>query len=101
MKILKGDHVRVLQGKDRGLEGEVLHAYPERNMVLVDGVNIAKKATRASSPTSQAGIIDKGMPIAVSSVGIVCKSCKKPVRVGYKGQGREKVRVCKGCGGEL
>ena len=43
MKIQKGDKVRVLSGKDRGKEGDVSFAFPAKNMVIVEGVNIAKK----------------------------------------------------------
>ena len=50
----------------------------------------------------QGGIIDKFMPVPVSSVSIVCKSCGEPTRIGMQidEQGR-KVRVCRKCGGEL
>jgi large subunit ribosomal protein L24 len=50
----------------------------------------------------QGGIIDKEMPIHASNVGIVCKSCKRPTRIGYKFEGDgTKVRVCRKCGGEI
>ena len=102
MKIKKGDRVRVLTGKDRGKEGEVMRAIPERDKVIVDGVNVAKRHQRATRATTQGGIIDKDMPLPVANVAIVCGSCSKPTRVGYRfdDQGR-KSRVCKKCGGDL
>ena len=102
MKIKKGDRVRVLTGKDRGKEGEVMRAIPERDKVIVDGVNVAKRHQRATRATTQGGIIDKDMPLPVANVAIVCGSCGKPTRVGYRfdDQGR-KSRVCKKCGGDL
>ena len=101
MKIKKGDRVRVLTGKDRGKEGEVMRAMPEEGKVIVDGVNVAKRHTRATRATAQAGIIDRDMPIPVSSVALVC-SKDGPTRAGYRfdDQGR-KVRICRKCGGDL
>ena len=102
MKIKKGDRVRVLTGKDRGKEGEVMRAIPEWDKVIVDGVNVAKRHQRATRATTQGGIIDKDMPLPVANVAIVCGACSKPTRVGYRfdDQGR-KSRVCKKCGGDL
>jgi len=62
MKLKKGDRVKVLSGKDRGEVGEVMRAIPQRDMVIVDGVNVSKKSQRAVRATMQTGIIDKDMP---------------------------------------
>jgi large subunit ribosomal protein L24 len=101
MRIKKGDRVQVLQGKDKGKVGEVMRALPAVDKVIVEGVNIAKRHQKPTKATMQGGIIDKDMPIHVSSVAIVCASCG-PTRVGYRNddQGR-KIRVCKKCGGVL
>jgi large subunit ribosomal protein L24 len=102
LKIRKGDRVRVLSGKDRGKEGEVMRAIPDAGKVIVDGVNVARKHQRPTRATQQGGIIDKDMPLPVSNVALVCPSCGKPTRVGYKIDGSgQKVRVCKKCGGEI
>ncbi len=101
MKIRKGDTVRVLTGKDRGKEGEVMTALPEVRKVIVDGVNIAKKHQKPRSATDQGGIIDKDMPIPVANVALVCDSCG-PTRVGYRvDPDGTKSRVCKKCGKDL
>ena len=101
MKLHKGDRVRVLQGKDRGKEGDVMRVLPKGNRVIVDGVNVAKRHQRATRATMQGGIIDKDMPINVSAVAIICPN-DGPTRIGYRfdGQGR-KVRICRKCGNEL
>jgi large subunit ribosomal protein L24 len=102
LKIKKGDRVEVLTGKDRGKRGEVMRAMPSVGKVIVDGVNVAKKHQRPTRATMQGGIIDKDMPIPVANVAIVCPSCGKPTRVGYKVDASGgKVRVCKKCGGEM
>ena len=102
MKLKKGDMVRVLQGKDRGKEGQIMRAFPAKGMVIVDGVNVAKKSQRATKATMQGGIIDKDMPVPVSVVAIVCPACKKPSRVGYRTDDRgAKVRVCRRCRGDI
>ena len=101
MKIRKGDTVRVLTGKDRGKEGEVIRAIPDRGKVIVSGVNVAKKHQRPLNATMQGGIIDKDMPIPVANVAIICDDCG-PTRVGYRFDGDgTKVRVCKKCRKDL
>ncbi|MGQ0521533.1 MAG: 50S ribosomal protein L24 [Actinomycetota bacterium] len=104
MKLKKGDRVRVRSGKDRGKEGEIMRVLPDKNKVIVDGVNVAKRHQRATRATMQGGIIDKDMPMDASAVSILC-STDGPTRVGYRfedtGTGRRKVRICKKCGGDL
>jgi len=102
MKIKKGDRVRVLTGKDRGKEGEVMRAIPEAGKVIVDGVNVAKRHQRATRATTQGGIIDKDMPIQVANVAILCSGCGKATRVGYRFDDLGvKHRVCRKCGADL
>ena len=102
MKIKKGDRVRVLTGKDRGKEGAVMRAIPEKGKVVVDGVNIAKRHQRATRATTQGGIIDKDMPIPVANVAIICSACDKATRVGYRfDDQKRKIRICRKCGGDL
>jgi large subunit ribosomal protein L24 len=102
LKIKKGDRVQVLTGKDRGKTGQVTRALPESGKLIVDGINVAKKHQKATKATMQGGIIDKDMPIPVANVALVCPSCSKRTRVGYKIDGDgTKVRVCKKCGGEM
>ena len=102
LKIRKGDRVRVLTGKDRGKEGEIMRAIPDKRKVIVEGVNVAKKHQGPTRSTQQGGIIDRDMPLPVANVALVCPSCGKPTRVGYKfDSSGQKVRVCKKCGGEI
>ena len=102
MKLKKGDRVKVLQGKDRGQTGTITRVLPKENRVIVDGVNVAKRHQRATRATMQGGIIDKDMPMPVSSVAIVCGACGEATRVGYRfdDQGA-KVRICRKCGADI
>ena len=100
MKLKKGDKVQVITGKDLGKQGEITRVLVERDKVIVDGVNVAKRHQKATKATMQGGIIDKDMPIHVSNVAIVCGECG-PTRVGYRFEGTDKVRVCRKCGKDL
>ena len=82
MKIQKGDTVKIISGKDNGKEGKVLHVFPKKNQVLVEGVNVNKKHQKPQGQTMQGGVIDKSMPIHISNVALVVK--KKSGRVRYK-----------------
>jgi large subunit ribosomal protein L24 len=98
MKIHKGDEVLVLTGKFRGERANVEEAMPGSNKVILNGLNIAKRATKQTGSTMQAGIIDKFMPLQASNVAIWCPKHKGPAKVGYEIQNDKKVRVCRKCG---
>ena len=100
MKILKGDTVIVISGKDRGKEGVVSRVMPSRNRVIVEGVNTAKKHQKPRKANEQGGIIDRDMPIHVSNVMLVHRG--KPTRVGFKvNADGTKVRIAKRTGEEI
>ena len=101
MKLRKGDQVQVIAGKDLGKTGEITRVLVNADKVIVDGINVAKRHQRATKATMQGGIIDKDMPIHVSNVAIVCTSCGKHSRIGYRMDGETKVRVCRKCGKDL
>ena len=101
MKIKKGDRVRVLQGKDRGKEGEVTRVLVAEDKVIVDGLNVVKKHQRATRATMQGGIIDKEMPIPVSNVALVLPD-GKTTRIGYRFDDKgNKVRVARRTGEDI
>ena len=100
MKILKGDRVVVLTGKDKGLQGEVLVVLPKDNKVIVEGVNVAKRHSKPSRANQEGGIVNKNMPIDASNVAVVGSS-GGPARVGFELRDGKKVRIDRKTGSEL
>ena len=95
-KLKKGDKVIVLAGKDKGKTGSITSVDPKANKAIVDGINIAIRATRQSQ-TSQGGRLPKAMPIDLSNLAIVDAN-GKPTRVGFRMEGDKKVRFAKTTG---
>jgi large subunit ribosomal protein L24 len=92
LHIRKGDRVKVISGKDRGLVGEVIAVYPERNKLTVAGVNVVKRHLRDTSAQPQArqttkgGIVSSEAPIHASNVQLVVKNSEGEeivTRIGY------------------
>ncbi|HXM38047.1 MAG TPA: 50S ribosomal protein L24 [Gemmatimonadales bacterium] len=81
MHVAKGDTVRVISGDDRGKEGKILHVYPKKYRVVVEGVNIVKKHKRATTPQGESGIIEFPAPIAASNVMLLDPKSGTPTRV--------------------
>jgi len=96
-KIKKGDSVVLLAGKDKGRTGRVLKVLPKENRVLVEGLNMVQRHTRASQADPQGGIKHKEATVHVSNVA-VADSKGKPTRVGFRVDGDKKVRVAKSTG---
>ncbi len=104
LRVRKGDTVRVIAGKDRGVTGKVIQAMPKQNRLLVEGVNRIKKHTRVSTTARGAqtgGIVTQEAPIHVSNVMIVDDQ-GKPTRVGYRvDDNGHKVRIARSTGKDL
>jgi large subunit ribosomal protein L24 len=83
-KVKKGDRVVVLTGRDKGKQGEVLKVLPDEARVVVQGVMIARRHTKAGPRNPEGGIISKEAPVAVSNVAHLDPKDGKPTRVGFK-----------------
>lgn len=101
MNIKKGDRVKVLTGKDAGAEGVVLEAFPQKQRVSVEKVNVVKKHLRPTQANPSGGISEMEAPIHVSNVQIVCPACKKSTRINMRREDGKKVRVCNKCGADI
>jgi len=81
LHVAKGDVVRVISGEHRGKEGKILHVYPKKFRIVVEGVNLVKKHKRATAPGGESGIIEFAAPIAASNVMLLDPKSGAPTRV--------------------
>ena len=98
-RIRKGDTVVVITGSDKGKRGEVLSVLPKDGRAVVQGVNIAKKHTKAQGMGQPGGIIEKEATIHLSNLSLVDPQTNKPTRIGFRvlDDGR-KVRIARPSG---
>lgn len=98
VKIRKNDSVEILSGRDRGKRGTVQRVMPKDQRLVVEGLNIRKRHTRAKRPGAPQGIIEFPAPLHQSNVAVVCESCDRTTRIGFRllSDG-SKVRFCRRC----
>ncbi len=97
-RVKKGDKVKIITGKDKGKEGEILKVLKESDRVLVSGLNVVKKHTKASA-ASAGGIVNKELSIHVSNVALIDPKSSGVTKVGYKKlEDGKKVRFAKKSG---
>lgn len=98
MFIKRNDKVKVIAGKDKGKEGEVLQAIPAKDHVVVKGINVVKKHQKPTNDNPSGGIVEVEAPIHVSNVMLIDPSNNEATRVGFKVEDGKKVRVSKKTG---
>jgi large subunit ribosomal protein L24 len=107
MHIRKDDQVEVITGDDRGTPAhrkiaKVLRVLPEKNKIVVEGINRVYKHLKPSAKNQQGGRLSKEMPIDASNVMLFCPACKRGVRVGHRfTEAGQKQRYCKKCSTSL
>ena len=84
MMIKENDTVKVVTGKDKGVQGKVLRVDREANTVVIEGVNRVYKHVRKSQRNPQGGRLSKEMPINASNVMVVCPSTGQTTRIGVR-----------------
>lgn len=84
MKFHKDDQVVVISGKDKKVSGKILTVDHERQMLIVEGVNMAYKHVKPSQKNPQGGRLHKETPIRACKVMLVCPKTGKPTRIGYR-----------------
>ncbi len=101
LHVRKGDKVLVLSGKDKGKKGKVLAAFPREEKVLVEGVHIVKRHSKAKQRV-QAGIHEREAPLHSAKVMVICPSCQQATRIAKAllADG-SRTRACKKCGAHL
>jgi len=93
-RVRKGDRVRVIRGDDKGRDGKVVRVIPERDMVVVEGINLVKKHL-AATPQRPGGILEVEAPLHASKVMPLDPSTGKRTRVRFQVKDGKKVRVAK------
>jgi large subunit ribosomal protein L24 len=101
MKLKKGDKVVVIAGKERGNTGTIIRVLTERNMIVLDKMNLAKKHRRATAQSRKGQIIEIAMPIHVSNVMLADPKDGKPTRIKISRKDGGRVRVAVKSGQEL
>ena len=99
--IRRNDNVVVTAGKDRGKRGRVLKVLPERNRLVIEGVNFVKRHTKPNPQRQiKGGVVEREASLHASNVQLVCPECGAPTRIGRRllEDGR-KVRICRKCEG--
>ena len=98
MRLRENDNVLITLGKDRGKTGHIQDILVKDNKVLVEGINVVSRHTKATGNIRQAGIVQKEMPIPISNVKLICPHTSKPTRVGTtRLADGTKARICKEC----
>ncbi len=101
LSIRTGDKVKILAGKEKGKEGKVLATLPHKERVIVERVNLIKKATRPTQNNPKGGILEIEAPLHVSNVMLICPKCSAPTRIGRRREDGVRIRVCKKCGNDI
>ena len=100
-RIKKDDVVFVRSGDDRGRTGKVLRIIPDRQMVVVEGINVVWKHLKPTQQAPRGGRIRKEAPIHISKVQPVDPKTNKGTRVKYRIDNGIKTRVAVKTGNEL
>lgn len=101
-RIRRDDTVVVITGKDRGKRGKVHDVRPSEDRVLVAGINMIKRHTKARQGVRQTGIVEREAPLHISNIMLVCPKCNRPTRVGSRERGDgERSRYCKHCNEDI
>ncbi len=90
--------VKVLAGKNSGKSGKVIGIDIKNQKVSIEGLNVYKKHVRPKREGEKGQVVDVTRPMAASNVILICGSCHKSIRIGYRLEGENKIRYCRKCG---
>jgi large subunit ribosomal protein L24 len=101
--IKKNDRVEVLSGREKGRQGKIIRILKDKDMALVERVNMVKRHTKPGGKAGQqGGIVEKEAPLKLSKLMLVCPKCSKTTRIGSRVLDRgDKVRYCKKCSEQI
>jgi large subunit ribosomal protein L24 len=101
MHVKKGDKVMVISGKEKGKTGTIIAAFPKKDRVIVEGLNIVKKHMKPNQANPQGGIMNLEASVHVSNVMLIDPKSGEPTRVSYKVEDGKKIRVAKKSGNTI
>lgn len=97
-KLTKGMQVIVLSGRERNKVGKILRIDRENDRVVIEGVNMIKRASRPSQNNPQGGFLEREAALHISNVAAIDPDSKRPARIGFKTINGLKVRVSRASG---
>lgn len=97
VKIRKGDIIRIIAGKDKGKSGKILKVFPQKGKILIEGLNLYKKHVRPKRRGEKGEVVLVPRPLDVSNAMLICVTCHQATRIGYRLEGKNKVRFCRRC----
>lgn len=95
-KLKIGDKVAITEGKDKGKQGKLIKINKKKGTGIVEGLNLAKKHVKPRGDF-KGWILDIELPLDLSKLALFCDNCTIPVKLGIKGEGKDKKRFCKKC----
>ena len=98
MYLKRNDLVVVISGVHAGKQGRIMRVIKEKNQVIVQGVNLRYKHLRRSQKNPQGGRVKKEMALPASKVLLVDPKTNQPTRVGFRFEGKRKIRIAKKSG---
>lgn len=99
--IRKGDMVEVISGNERGKRGRVLRVIPDKDRLVVQGLNLRWKHMRKTQKAPQGGRLHREAPMHVSKVMLFDETAGARTRVGFRGEGKDKTRISRRTGREI
>ena len=98
-KLRKNDTVMVIAGKERGKTGKVLRVIGEKNRIVIERLNMAKRHRKSRGAQAPGGVVEKEASIDLSNVMLMCERCNAPARIGGRRlEDGTATRVCRRCG---
>ena len=100
MHVKKGMLVKIISGNHKGMEGKILNVFPDKNRVIVEGVNFRKRASRPTQENPSGGFVEREASLHISNVMVLNNGT--PTRIGYKIlDDGTKIRISKKTGEEI
>ena len=100
MHIRKGDQVKIISGNEKGAQGKVIAVFPVSRKIIIEGVHVKKKHVRPRRQGERGELVRMPAPFSSARAMLICSSCAKPARVGYRIGDGKKFRICKRCGAD-